>query len=84
MHQPQPPHIDTHIPSTGDPEKTEPSVSSEGVDRKVEDVWRSLAFYKDVVEKGTMYMLPGSATEVLEVVLALIITLKPKFTNQNR
>lgn len=67
----------------GDMEKAEPSVNSESVDRKVEDVWRSLAFYKDVVNKGTMYMLPGSATEVLEVVLALILTLKPKFTNQN-
>ncbi|XP_045112246.1 rap guanine nucleotide exchange factor 1-like isoform X4 [Portunus trituberculatus] len=68
----------------GELEKAEPSAKSESVDRKVENVWRSLRFYKDVVEKNTMYMLPGSATEVLEVVLALILALKPKFTNQNR
>lgn len=67
----------------GELEKAEPSPNSESVDRKVENVWRSLMFYKDVVEKNTMYMLPGSATEVLEVVLALILALKPKFTNQN-
>lgn len=68
----------------GELEKAEPSANSESVDRKVEDVWRSLMFYKDVVEKNTIDMLPGSATAVLEAVLALILALKPKFTNQNR
>lgn len=72
--------------STGELEKTggEPAVSSESVDRKVEAVWRSLAFSKYVLEERTIYMLPGWTTEVLEVVLALIVTLKRKFTNQNR
>lgn len=80
-------HTHQHCtPSTGELEKTggEPAVSSESVERKVDAVWRSLAYSKYVVEESTIYMLPGWTTEVLEVVLALMVTLKPKFTNQNR
>ncbi|XP_069982713.1 rap guanine nucleotide exchange factor 1 isoform X8 [Penaeus vannamei] len=69
--------------STGKIVKVEPSHSSESLESKVEHVWRALAFYRDVVEKSMMDMLPGSATVVLEMVLALNLALKPCFSNQN-
>lgn len=63
--------------------KVEPSGSNESLESKVEHVWRALAFYKDVVDKSITDMLPGSATVVLEMVVALNLALKPAFSNQN-
>ncbi|XP_050688271.1 guanine nucleotide-releasing factor 2-like isoform X12 [Eriocheir sinensis] len=62
----------------------EPAVSGESVQDKVEALWRSLNFSKYVVTESTFYMLPGWTTAVLEAVFALMVILKPKFTNQNR
>lgn len=68
---------------TGKIVKVEPSGSNESLESKVEHVWRALDFYKDVVDKDITDMLPGSATVVLEMVVALNLALKPSFSNQN-
>ncbi|KAK7076346.1 Rap guanine nucleotide exchange factor 1, partial [Halocaridina rubra] len=63
--------------------KVEPSHTNDSFETKVEHVWRALDFYKDVVEKAISDMLPGSATVVLEMIIALNLALKPRFVNQN-
>ncbi|KAK4315127.1 hypothetical protein Pmani_013638 [Petrolisthes manimaculis] len=63
--------------------KVEPSGGSESLESKVEHVWRSLDFFRDVVEKRINDMLHGSATVVLEMVVALNLALKPAFSNHN-
>ncbi|XP_064118635.1 rap guanine nucleotide exchange factor 1-like isoform X3 [Macrobrachium nipponense] len=63
--------------------KVEPSQTNESLESKVEHVWRALDFYKDVVDKSSSEMLPGSATVVLEMIVALNLALKPCFVNQN-
>lgn len=65
------------------------SGGSESLESKVEHVWRALDYYRSVVEKRITErcindMLPGSATVVLEMVVALNLALKPAFSNQNR
>ncbi|KAG7172709.1 Rap guanine nucleotide exchange factor 1-like [Homarus americanus] len=70
-------------PNTGKIVKVEPSGNNETLHNKVEHVWRALDFYKDVVDKSSTDMLPGSATVVLEMVVALNLALKPAFSNQS-
>ncbi|XP_068248413.1 rap guanine nucleotide exchange factor 1 isoform X3 [Palaemon carinicauda] len=70
-------------PGPGRIVKVEPSQTNESLECKVEHVWRALDFYKDVVDKSSSEMLPGSATVVLEMIVALNLALKPCFVNQN-